>query len=155
MGEAMNRTFWTGLALAAALSPSNLAAQEAPGCELHVWPSDRIGAVDKDNHSFMAGGLSLTSTFTTYEDVGQSLAAALPSSSQAEVMASFPFDHTEQLAGYEIIIHSDEVTPQEYAFFHLDGVGEGARLSDSASPCYAELHTILVTYLDQPMKDVL
>lgn len=130
---------------------------QAESCELHIWPSDQISAVDKDNSvTFLGDMMTVTSTLETVDSVGRSIAEAIGPRRQIELMRAFDFQSVPGLGRYKPIFHEGEVAPSEYAQQWLDkDFAEGKRRSSPNSDCYMELHVVFVTYLDQPAKDTL
>lgn len=150
-----------GLLLAAALplvpAPVQAAVEAAETCELHIWPTGSINAVDKDNNlTLVDGGIGVESSYTAVEGVARSIAAAIGPARQLELIRAFPLKAVPQFARHELVFHDGEVSPPDYPTQWLNkGFAEGQRLSTSQSLCYAELHVMFVTYMDQPLKDTL
>ncbi len=126
-------------------------------CELHVWPSGQINAVDKDNSAHVLGDMiTVTSTYTTVDPVGRSIGEAIGPERQIGLIRAFELERVAGLAAFRPVFHTGEVAPADFSRHWLDkDFAEGGRLSSSQSDCYAELHVVAVTYLDQPMKDTL
>lgn len=150
-----------GLLAAIALPVASLSAQETATdltqCELHIWPSGSINAVDKDNNlTFVGGSLGVESTYETVEPVARSIAKAIGPDSQLDLIRQFDLSSVPQFASHRLVFHDGELSPPDYPKQWLNrGFAEGTRLSNSRSRCYTELHVMFVTYMDQPLKDTL
>lgn len=132
------------------------AEQPTQSCELHIWPTSAINAVDKDNWVASTGsGLDIGYSLTTVESVSESLAAAIPPSEQIDAIRSSTLQEFAPLDRYRLTFHREPVEGEHYDRKWLDKtVGHGTRHADSRSPCYTELHVVFITFLDQPMKDI-
>lgn len=142
------------VALLVAALPATAMAQD---CELHVWPSGQISAVDKDNHvSFLGNIMEISSSYTADATTARGIAAAVSPERQLAMMDEFGLGKVSGLGAFTPVFHAGEVAPPDYPKQWLDkDFAQGARLSDSQAACYAELHVVFVTYVDQPLKDTL
>lgn len=144
--------------LLATMALAGMAAPvQAVECELHVWPSGQISAVDKDNHvSFLGSIMELSSSYTADPTTAQGIAGAVSPARQLAMMQEFGLDKVAGLGAFKPVFHEGEVAPADYPKQWLDKTfAQGPRLSDSQAGCYAEMHVVFVTYVDQPLKDTL
>lgn len=149
-------TRWLAIAVAGAatLAAGPVAAQAA-NCELHVWPTSDLYAVDKDNTVGSSGGaLEIGYTLSSVQTVADRVTLALQPANQLDEIRGFNLAAYQGLTKYEVIYHDQPATPRFRAWLDK-GIGDGPRISDSPAECYAELHVVFATLLDQPMKKIL
>ena len=125
-----------------AMSSQSAAAQAAgEKCELHVWPSNQIGAVF---HGASATYNGLNLYLSPMQQVTQRLAEAIGPEAQNRVVTSLDLGASARFKDYRIVLH-DAPTVSPFLNWLDKKVGEGARVIETGSTCYAELHVIFIT----------
>lgn len=134
------------LAAAVALSAPSPALAQSEGCELHVWPSSQFGAVYHGaSAGFGAYGPVITSmTLTPMQEVARRLGESIDPAAQVEAISALGLGESGRFRGYRLVFHDAPQAPK-YGNWIAKDVGQGARDSDAAATCYAELHVIFIT----------
>lgn len=114
-------------------------------CELHIWPTRAILANYSDATGFSGSIIS-----APMPDVSWRLAEAIGPEQQISEISALDLGTTPRFAGYRIVMHEAPMPPRFFYPGNKD-LEKTDRLSESKSPCYAELHVTIVSLLKLPM----
>ncbi|MEL6530528.1 MAG: hypothetical protein AAGK01_11765 [Pseudomonadota bacterium] len=122
-------------------------------CELHVWGTLNISAIDRDDsYSHVPLG-TLTQTYWRELPLEERMRKTLSLPMQREILEESQLLSHPVLEGRKLTWHT---TPSFAGdFTNKEAMNNWKRASASTSECYSELHYAYVTFLDQPGKDVL
>jgi hypothetical protein len=112
-------------------------------CELHIWPTQAFYAVFH-GATIGPGGPVANMYINSTEDIRDRIKAILPEPEQVHQIQTIDLSSSPKFAAYRVIFHP---APEKSQFANwLDKkIGDGPRVTDSVSPCYAELHLVAVT----------
>lgn len=131
------------LALLVAAFPAR--AQDMAKCELHIWPTDRFGAVFHGASGTWNGyGATVKTYLSPMEEVAAKLGGSIPESDQKSEITAVLHAPGGRFRDYQLIFHTAPAEPK-YGNWIAKDVGEGERDAPSMSTCYAELHVIFIT----------
>jgi hypothetical protein len=123
------------LAASAAGQAQAPAAVPATGCELHVWPAERMAAMTTGwgvAFGAIGGAIEAANHVDQNRADQEKLARALDSQGQAEALRRLDLPALLKLPPARVVIHPDPLDPKT-----LDRVR--TRRAESTSPCYDEL----------------
>ena len=148
----MRRSF-AAIAIYIGMTATPLAAQAISehSCELHIWPTKNVNAIDKTNALDSTG--TIVSAFRADIPIQERIAQIATAEFQRQALESSGLLNHPAFTERTIIWH-DEPSP-ERNWSDKKAMAMWGRHASSASPCYAELHAGWFTLLDQPLKDVL
>ena len=114
-------------------------------CELHIWPTSSFNAVSQGMNLSGAMQGDYSGQLSPRDEMQAILAKTAASDFQQSAITEMNIGAGGRFAGYRIIFHDAPIEPS-YQNWIASDVGAGARNTDSASHCYAELHLLFITY---------
>lgn len=115
-------------ALAVAGPHDGVSPVETAACELHVWPGSKLGSVYS---GWVRGGI-VNGAVTGRDGYPRTPADAINTGEQAALLKAAQPQHLLKLDAYRLVVH-DEALPSSVIR------RTATRISDSTTPCYAEL----------------
>jgi hypothetical protein len=127
------------------MAGSPAAAQDAAKCELHIWPTKRLGAVFHGATGTWNGyGATVKTHLSQMDEVAAKLGEGIAETDQQNEIRTVLGATGGRFGDFRLIFHAAPGEPK-YDNWIAKDVGVGERDAPSASACYAELHVVFIT----------